>query len=226
VLKSMNGLSGSGAAEPKRAFTTAMAYIGIAENRQTTPAEAATVRNKAIEIFTPLSADHPELPDGMRFLSMSLKRRAATQMAQPNLLSSAKDDLSRAAALDEQRVAAHPDDAVAKLDLALGQGYLSGVLRRSGDLEGAIAALTRAMDVRHAMLTADPQNLRVRTQLLGDCGKLASMQTERHDQAAARAAIDEGTRLAAVVTGAAAQNPDFQAALAEFQKVTGRSPRG
>jgi tetratricopeptide (TPR) repeat protein len=203
-----------------------MALIGIAENRQTPPAEAAAARNKAIDLFTPLAADHPELPEGLRFLSMSLKRRAATQMAQPNQLASATADLSRAASLDEQRVAAHPDDAVAKLDLALGQGYLSGVLRRSGDLDGAIAALTRAMDVRHAILAADPQNLRVRTQLLGDCGKLASMASERHDQAAARAAIDEGTRLAAVVTGAAAQNPDFQAALAEFQKLTGHNPRG
>jgi hypothetical protein len=179
---------------------------------------AAVARNHAIEIFTPLAAEHPEIPEGRRFLSLSLKRRAATQMA-PDQLAGARDDLARATALDEQRVAANPADAVAKLDLALGQGYLAAVLRRSGDLDGAVAALTRAMDVREAMLAVDPANLRVRTQLLGDCGTLASIAAERHDPAAARAAIDKGLTLAAAVTGPPAQNPDFQAALAAFQKI-------
>src|SRR6185503_2497118 len=204
---------------PRRRFTEAMTYVGIAENRQTIPAEAARARNQAIDLFAPLSREHPELADAQRFLSMTLKRRAAGGIARPDQLARAVEDLNRASEIDEKRVAANPADAVARLDLALGQGYRSAALRRSGDLAGAAAALTSAMDARQSILDADPLNLRVRTQLIGDCAKMAALAIERRLPDVARVSLERGEKLAAAVTGPAGHNPDLVAAIEELRKV-------
>ena len=210
--------------EPRRALTLGIAQVALAENGKSSRADAAAARERAIGIFRRLATTGPDTAEARRFLSISLKRRAATAAVQPDRLAGVRGDLAEAAAIDEQRVLADPADAVAKLDLALGQGYLAAILQRGGDLDGASAALARAMETRQGILRADPQNLRVRTQLIGDCIRLAAISQKKGRPDEMRAAIATGQSLASAVTGSAAANPDFQTAVAELSRIAARQP--
>src|SRR6185436_14908113 len=115
--------------------TLGQAYAGLAENARQSPAESLAARNQAIAVFRDLVTSAPHADETQRWLSLCLKRRGALYAGQLKDPASARADLVEAAAIDEARVKADPGNAVARLDLALGQSYRSVLLRRMGDLD-------------------------------------------------------------------------------------------
>jgi hypothetical protein len=77
--------------------------------------------------------------------------------------------------------------------------------------------LGRAMETRHAVLRADPQNFRVRVLLLGDHARLATILRDQKRLPESRATLQAAFALAAAVTGPAANNPELQQALADLR---------
>lgn len=183
------------------------------------PADALKARNRAIEIFSSLAATSGD-EEARRWLSLSFKRRGALRAGPLNDLAAAERDLAQAAAIDQQRVAADPASAIAKLDLALGLSYRAVVLHRQRNLAGAATVLATAMALRSEMLRLDPQNFRVRVQLLGDYVKLAAILKDAGKPAESRDAAKHGLDLAAGVSGPAAGHPDLQAAIADLKRVS------
>ena len=201
-------------------LTLGRAYVGRAEGllRAGRPEESLAARNRALDAFRAVVATSPDNAEAQRWLSIALKRRAALYVGELHDPARARDDLREAMAADERRVAREPANAVARLDLALGESYLSTAMRRSGDLAGAAAMLARAMEIRRDVLRADPQNVRVRTLLMGDYGRLAEIGLDRQDRAAARAAVAQAEALAAQAPPAAAANPELAEALAGIRR--------
>jgi len=202
-------------------LTLGRAYVGRAEGllRAGRPEDSLAARNRSVDAFRAVVAANPGNADAQRWLSITLKRRAALYIGEMRDPARARDDLREAMAADERRVAREPANAVARLDLALGEGYLSAAMRRSGDLDGAAAMLARAMEIRRDVLRADPQNVRVRTLLMSDYGRLAEIGLDRHDAAAARTAVAQAEALAAQVPPAAAANPELVEALAGIRRI-------
>ena len=202
-------------------LTLGRAYVGRAEGllRAGRPGDSLAARNRSVDAFRAVVAANPGNAEAQRWLSITLKRRAALYIGEMHDPARARDDLREAMAADERRVAREPANAVARLDLALGEGYLSAALRRSGDLAGAADMLGRAMEIRRDVLRVDPQNVRVRTLLMSDYGRLAEIALDRRDPAAARAALAQAEALAAQIPPAAAANPELMEALAGIRRI-------
>ena len=157
---------------------TALVHIGVAENALDTPQESLDERNRAIDLLQRALADNPRDEDAARWLSVSFKRRAALLLGPMKDPARAMADLSAGLATDEARVARDPSNAVAQLDLALGESYRSMALGKMGNLDGAVAALDRAITIRNRIVDLDPRNVRVAEQLSNDNVRMADLQKE------------------------------------------------
>ena len=165
--------SHSSGADPRLQMMLANALTGRAEDftRAKNPAASLEARNEAVAIHTKLTQRNPPHPGSERLLSIGLKRRAALYVSTGDL-GRAMPDLDAARALDERRIAADANDSVARIDLAVGESYRAAVLQRTGDYAGALDAVERTLSIRRAMVSADPQNVRVREQLKEEEAKL------------------------------------------------------
>ena len=161
-----------GVHEPRAEMMLANAYTGLAEDTTAHPTESLQLRNQAIGIYAELSKQNPPHPDSERVYSISLKRRAALYLAAMHDAAAANVDLRAAEAIDERRVAADPDNSVARLDLALGDSYRSVALRQLGKLPDAFDALERCLAIRRELFRADPQNVRNQQLLEADNAKI------------------------------------------------------
>jgi non-specific serine/threonine protein kinase/serine/threonine-protein kinase len=174
----LRGIVDRGSPDPRALMALGSGYFGIAEATMGKPDESLRARDESIRIYRGVVASHASA-EATRWLSQSLKRRAALYVGPLKDPGRAAPDLAEAATIDERRVALDPSDAVAQMDLALGLGYASVVHRQTGDLMGAIALLNRAMAIRTTILDADPQNARARTLLDSDRQRLAALLAEQ-----------------------------------------------
>jgi tetratricopeptide (TPR) repeat protein len=208
-------------ADPRARVVVAMAYTGLAENTLTSPKDALDARNRAIELFKSALATAPTNEEAARFLSISLKRRAAMKLGRMKDAAGAVADLNSASSIDEGRIARDPASATVRLDFALGEGYRSTALKQMGDLEGALAALDRALTTRRQIVAADPRNVRVLTQLLADYGKRAALLKDLGRSEAARAALQDGLALADHLDPSVPVTPELGEAIAALRTQAG-----
>ncbi|HYM22551.1 MAG TPA: serine/threonine-protein kinase [Vicinamibacterales bacterium] len=183
--------------DPRLQMMLANALTGRAEDliRAKNPAASLEARNEAVAIHTKLAALRPPHPGSERLLSIGLKRRASLYLSNRDL-ARALADLDAARAIDQRHIDADATDAVAKIDLALGESYRAAVLQRTGDFAGALDAIERALTIRRAMLQADPQNARLRTLVQEDEGKLPAFVDALRKSGAPEALIQRAQALA------------------------------
>ncbi len=154
--------------------------------------EALDARNKSIEVLGELAASDPGYDDAQRLLAQSLKRRAALYVSKLHEPGKARQDLDLAIRIDDQRIARDPGNGAARLDRALGQSYLSVVLRQQGDFAGSEDMINRAIATRVEFLRAGPRDIRNRTWLMGDYVKLSALRRAQHRWDDSLAAIQQG----------------------------------
>jgi tetratricopeptide (TPR) repeat protein len=175
-------------------------------------------RVKCIEYFRALAARHPENTDALRFLAQSEKRLAYLYIAQLHDFPKAAEHLRVSLNIDEQRLTRDPGNAVVKLDLALDNAYLAGMMRRKGDLHESWQFQIVAMGARERVLAADPRNFRVRYLLITDCARLGALYRDMKRPAEARAAFERGFQLAREGDGASMSTPDALSAIADLRR--------
>jgi non-specific serine/threonine protein kinase/serine/threonine-protein kinase len=78
----------------------------------------------------------------------------------------ALEHLRKAQALDQARVAAQPDSALAKLDLSFDLSDIGWRTERMGDLPGALVLYRKVVIIRQGLADADPHDSWVRTRLI------------------------------------------------------------
>jgi non-specific serine/threonine protein kinase/serine/threonine-protein kinase len=204
------------------------AWFGVAEDHLTQhkAQESLAARQKAIEIFRDLAAKHPEEPEGQRFYSTAEKRLAYSYIVELRDPRQGMEHLMIAEKIDRERIARDPSNAVAKLDLALGLGYIFGALSRKGDLEGAQRYLQDAIDLRNQVLAADPRNVRVRFFLITDYTRLGELQIRQKHPVESRAAIARGMQIVDGVEPGTMQAPDERAAIESLRRMAGAPNAG
>ncbi len=197
------------------------AWFGMAEslvNQHKIP-ESIAARQKAIELFRTLAAEHPEDPEGRRWYATGEKRLAHTYITEMHDPRQGVQHLMIAEKIDRERVAREPSNAVAKLDLALGQAYLYGAMSRKGDLDAALHYLDSAIALRSEVLAVDPRNARVRFYLISDYTHLGDLQTKMKHAAEARVAFAKGMEIVNTTQPGTLQSPDEQAAIENLRRL-------
>ena len=217
LQKDVIALSHGSAASPgildRAKYAEALGYFGVAEADglagRTQPSLEA--RNRSIELLTEVANKEPEYDNAQRLLGMAYKRRAATYIGALNQLEPARQDLDRGLAIDDQRIARDPTNAIARLDQALGQSYLAVLLRRKGDFRESEKMIGRALATRIELLAADPDNVRNRTWLMGDYAKLAALRRAENRLPESMEAIEKGFEVAAQADAGTKKNDQWLA---------------
>jgi tetratricopeptide (TPR) repeat protein len=181
-------------------------------------AESLDARNRSIALLKESLSRDPDNPETARWLGTAEKRLAYTHITQTHDFGKAVAALGVAMQIDRQRLARDPGNAVIKLDLALGQAYVAGLLHRRGDLEGALAMHQSVNALRGEILQADPRNVRVRYLLITDQARMGSVLRDLGRTADARAAFDRGFKLLREGDPVAMQSADMQSAEADLRK--------
>ena len=130
----------------------------------------------------------------------------------------AADCLNIAIDIDRRRVAQNPGDAVAKMDLTLGQSYMAALLQRKGELPAAQRLYESTISVRKELLAVDSQNYRLRFLLVTDYARLGDLLRLEKNAAGARAVYREGLEMALPLAPKADADPDALKTIAELRK--------
>jgi non-specific serine/threonine protein kinase/serine/threonine-protein kinase len=196
------------------------AYFGVAERLmdQQRNEEAVQARMKSIEVLRDMVKQHPEDAEGQRFLAQSEKRLAYLYLTKLRDFPKAGEHLRISMRIDQDRVARNASDANAKLDLALDNAYLAGLMRRRGDLAAALDFQKAAVAARAEVLSADPRNMRIRYLLITDQARLGGLLRDLRRPAEARVAFERGYTLAREGDAAAMSAADGASALEDLRK--------
>jgi non-specific serine/threonine protein kinase/serine/threonine-protein kinase len=117
---------------------------------------------QSLAMYERLLQAHPENAENRRNVALVHKYIA-------NLIKSkaeALDHLQKALALDENRVAAQPNDAAAKLDVSFDLSDIGWRLERGGDFSGALENYQRVLAIRQELAGPDPSNAQLRSRLI------------------------------------------------------------
>ncbi len=212
---------------PKAELLLGQAYFGIGERLMDLQRneESIQARQKGIGILRALAQQHPEDTEGLRFLAQSEKRLAYLYMIKLRDLPQAAGHLRISMQIDQQRVARNPADAISKLDLALDNSYLAGLMRRKGDLNAALVFQQASAGARSEVLAADPRNQRTRYLLITDQARLGGLLRDLNRPADARVAFDRGFQIAREGDAAAMSAADGQSALEDLRKEVASPPK-
>ena len=114
-------------------------------------------------------------------------------------LAAARDQYLRAIALGREVLAAHPDDANSRENLAVALDDLGGISATLGDPGGACALLLEAEQLFGELIEADPENVELQIKLALSRCKLGALECDegRYDRAEEhyRRAVDHLLRL-------------------------------
>jgi tetratricopeptide (TPR) repeat protein len=196
------------------------AYFGIAERLmdQERNEESIQQRMKSIEVLGAVVQRHPDDAEGQRFLAQSEKRLAYLYITKLRDFPKAGEHLRVSMKIDQERVAHNPSNANAKLDLALDNAYLAGLMRRRGDLETALGFQQAAATARAEVLAADPRNMRTRYLLITDQARLGGLLRDLQRAAESRAAFERGYQLAREADAAAMTATDGVNAVEDLRR--------
>jgi tetratricopeptide (TPR) repeat protein len=203
-------------------FTLGRTYFGISEFERSAEHnnESLQTRLHSIEIFRDLARD-PNNRDALRWYATSEKRLASLYLLQFHDAVKAAESLNIAIDIDQRRVAQNPGDAVAKMDLTLGQSYMAALLERKGELPAAQRLYESTMSVCKELLAVDPKNYRLRYLLVTDYAHLGDLLRLEKNAAGARAAYREGLEMALPLEPKADGDPEALKTIAELRKKSG-----
>jgi hypothetical protein len=220
VASSMESLSRKQPLDAPAKFNLGRTYFGIAEFQRVTnhSGEALQARLRSIEIFRDLAARDANNREAVRWYATSEKRLAAFYLLQLHDSAKAAASLDIAMNIDRQRVAQNPGDAIAKLDLTLGQSYMAALLQSKGELPAAQRLYETTVGVRKELLAADAGNYRLRYLLATDYGHLGDLLRLERNAAGARRAYREGLATAMPLEPKAATDPDATRTIGELRK--------
>jgi len=196
------------------------AWFGVAESLLSLKhiPECIQARQKSIDVFRDLLARYPDDVEGRRFFSTSEKRLAHTYITELHDPAKGMEHLMIAQRIDRERVTRDPSNAVARLDLALGESYLFGAMRRKGDLPAARHFLESAISLRSEVLAADPRNARVRFFLISDYTRLGVLLRDQHQPSESRSAFQKGLQLVSEAPAGALDTPDVRTAVEDLRR--------
>lgn len=215
-LEALNRKQGLDAATK---FTLGRTYFGISEFERSAEHnnESLQTRLHSIEIFGDLARD-PNNREALRWYATSEKRLASLYLLQFHNVAKAAECLNIAIDIDRRRVAQNPGNAVARMDLTLGQSYMAALLQRKGELPAAQRLYESTMSVRKELLAADPRNYPLRYLLVTDYGRLGDLLRLEKNVAGARAAYREGLEMALLLEPKADADPDALKTIADLRR--------
>jgi non-specific serine/threonine protein kinase/serine/threonine-protein kinase len=129
----------------------------------------------------------------------------------------ALEHLRQAQALDEGRVAAQPDSALAKLDLSFDLSDIGWRTERTGDLPGALGVYRKVVIIRQALADADPHDSWVRTRLIFSRKRVADVLAKMGALHAALVDYRAAIELAKVAAAAAPADRPSRGYLADLE---------
>jgi tetratricopeptide (TPR) repeat protein len=220
TASAMESLSRKQPLDAPAKFNLGRTYFAIAEFQSITnhTGEALQARLRSIEIFRDLAAQDAHNREALSWYATSEMRLAAFYLLQLHDSAKAAASLDIAMNIDRQRVAQNPGDAIAKLDLTLGQSYMAALLQSKGDLPAAQRLYETTIGVRKELLAADPGNYRLRHLLATDYEHLGDLLRLEQNADGARRAYREGLATAMPLEPKAATDPDAARSLAELRK--------
>jgi eukaryotic-like serine/threonine-protein kinase len=134
-------------------------------------AEAIPVREHIRELSRRLSQLRPGDLETLRTLAISRKKLGALYGVSKRY-EEARKEYEQAAAIDEQRLANHPNDNRAKLDVSYDYSDLGWVAAKIGKLDDSLAAYRRVLTLREEVAQADPNDERAMTSVASAHDKL------------------------------------------------------
>jgi len=174
----------------------ANAYYHVADALQLTdPQTSLPMRQQALEVFESILRAQPEDDRAQRDVALAYKTIAAT-FEMLGRTDEQEAALERAFAVDEQRVAANPRSAEARLDLSFDTSQIATFRARRGDFRGALPYMQRTVEIRKALLEADPQDARVRGRLAFAYLRAGSLQLRLGSDSEALENLQAGVALA------------------------------
>jgi non-specific serine/threonine protein kinase/serine/threonine-protein kinase len=105
---------------------------------------------------------HPEAWNRQRNLALDYKYLSSVVPSHQEAL----DHLRKAQALDEKRLAAHPGDAQARLDLSFDLSEIAEHLKETGDLAEALRLYRQVQSIREELAAADPNDAQLRLRVV------------------------------------------------------------
>jgi len=133
------------------------AYFSLALSTNGTP-EAIGHWQRSGAVFEALLMTRPDDPDRMRNVALVAKYLAAEyDVAQRR--EDAEREVARALALDERRLARAPGERGVQLDVTNDLTGVASYRTSRGQTDEAAALLTRALELRQAMVAADPRDV-------------------------------------------------------------------
>jgi non-specific serine/threonine protein kinase/serine/threonine-protein kinase len=220
VISMMESAARGGPLDAPAMLVLGQAWFGVAESQLSLKhiPECIQARQKSIEVFRDLVARYPDDVEGRRFFSTAEKRLAHTYITELHDPAKGMEHLMIAQRIDRERVDRDPSNAVARLDLALGESYLFGAMRRKGDLPAAQHFLESAIALRSEVLAADPRNARVRFFLISDYTRLGVLFRDQHRPSESRSAFQKGLQLVSEAPAGALDTPDVRTAVEDLRR--------
>jgi tetratricopeptide (TPR) repeat protein len=125
------------------------------------PAGSLTPRRRALETYEALLAAHPDDREAQRNAALTHKTLGSTLSAMDRL-DEARAEILKALALDEGRVRADPNSALARLDLSFDVSLLAYLAASQEDYDGALEYWQRTIEMRKSLVDADPKDARAK----------------------------------------------------------------
>ena len=153
------------ASDPKPARSRQMLANALFERAWSTqdPKSALALWDRALPLYEGLLGEKPDDPYRMRNLALVDKYMGG--MLERIDAKASLTHYQRALTLDERLLAQSPENPQARLDTAIDLANLAQGLEMGRDYDGAITLRTRSVELRRALLSADPQNVLVRGRL-------------------------------------------------------------
>jgi non-specific serine/threonine protein kinase/serine/threonine-protein kinase len=203
--------------EPRRGI--ANAYFEIADVLSVMDLKGSIEhRLKALELFQSFLNAHRASAEEQRNVARCEKNLCSNLIDLGEYVV-AIEHCRRAEALDQQRVAAEPGDALAKLDLSFDLSLAATYYSKTGRFEQALAKYTQTLEIRRALSEADPRDVRTRGRLAFAYLRVGDTLLSLHKS---RAAIAHFRRAAAISEDLTTNNPADSISLSYVAEALGQ----
>ena len=144
-------------------------------------------------MFEALLAAHPGDEEAQRSMALASKTLGSA-LIDLKRSDEAEPHFVRALAIDEKRVAASPNSAVARLDLSFDLSLLATLRMNREDYRGALEYWNRTIAARKALVDADPNDARAKGRLAFAYLRSSTSRFELGDFSRRHRRRDERTR--------------------------------
>ena len=182
----------------------ALAYHQLADVVTVEDRAASMVpRQRALRMLESLLVARPDDDATLQALALVSKVLGST-LNDLKRYDEAEPYYARALAIDEKRVAASPNSALARLDLSFDLSLLATLRMNHDDYRGALVYWGRTIDVRKSLVEADPHDARAKGRLAYAYLRASGARFELGDY---RASLDAATTALALADALLAANP-------------------